>query len=436
MQDASGNNSEKFNKYVVQLQNFYGNKLNKTQLEKVAKFRERGLPPIITKDSLAWFLGLSTQFISNLETDIPAQYRDFSISKKDGSTRSINTPKLGLKVIQWWILENILRKISLEPNIFGFVRGKSIRDNADYHKGAKHILTVDLENFFPSITIKKVLTIFQSLDYDYEVAKMLANLCCHKDSISNTPAKLPQGAPTSPAISNIVSRAMDEELGKLAKNINCKYSRYADDMTFSSNQKIDSNVILEVSKIIKRHGFNLNRQKTRFFGQGDQIKITGLVINEKIQPSRVWRKKVRCILHYLEKQDQISFKDLNRLNGLKGSSMQFADCIQMKRIVESINHILSKHKHGKDVIFRKPDMPENLTVNQAITLTLISSCDTNKEIATELNITESAVESRLSAAYKKIGAKSRQDAVEWIKNNTGKLLYKLRYEVRPSLRSK
>ena len=156
--------------------------------------------------------------------------------------------------------------------------------------------------------------------------------------------RLPQGAPTSPAISNIVSRTMDTELSSLAKKINCKYSRYADDMTFSSNQRIDSNIVAKVSEIVRLNGFELNPRKTRFLGQGDQIKITGLVINEKIQPSRVWRKKVRFILHKLNKQNQISIEDLNRLIGLRGNSIQFNDCIQMKHIVDSIDHILAKYK--------------------------------------------------------------------------------------------
>ena len=222
---------------------------------------------------------------------------------------------------------------------------------------------------------------------------------------------------------------MDHALSTLAEKVNCKYSRYADDMTFSSNLKIDSKIVTKISEIVRQHGFELNHNKTRFFGKGDQIKVTGLVINEKIQPSRVWRKKVRFILYKLNKQDQISIEDLNRLNGFRGSSLQFDDCIQMKHIIDGIDRIFAKHKFGKNIIYKIPNLPEKLTVNQAITLTLIPVFRTNKEIATELEISESALESRLSAAYKKIGAKNRKEAIEWVHNNTGKLLYALKFEV-------
>ena len=135
-------------------------------------------------------------------------------------------------MIQWWILDNILSNVTMAENVFGFVQGRSAIDNATYHIGAAHILNVDIKQFFPSISADKIKIVFGSLGYSEEVSTMLAELCCLDE-------RLPQGAPTSPALANMVLRELDEELSLLAAQYGRKYTRYADDLTFSSQERIE-----------------------------------------------------------------------------------------------------------------------------------------------------------------------------------------------------
>ena len=422
-------NPKEFTYCETILQEMYRDTLSDDQRLSISKFRELNIAPVITKESLSMFLTLDTEFIESLQKDSQTHYRIFSIpKKKSDEKRKIYTPKLELKVVQWWILDNILNRVALHPNVFGFVRGKSIKDNAEFHQGAKHVLTVDIKNFFPSIRIGQVVKIFESLCYEKKVAQMLANLCCIKDPSTSRFFLLPQGAPTSPAISNLVSREMDAELANFAKSISCKYSRYADDMTFSSQHKIGRNYISEISQIVKNHGFNLNSSKTRFLGLGEQMKITGLVINQKVQPSRFWRRKIRSLIHNIGKKEKISQEDYYKLTGIKGNSKPFTNCPQMSKIVSSINHILTKHQIDSQNSNEKPNLPSKLTVNEALTLIAMSRFGTSKETASTLLISESTVRSRLRSAYKKIGVHNSTDAQDWLHDKIGTIIHQIKYK--------
>jgi retron-type reverse transcriptase len=127
--------------------------------------------------------------------------------------------------------------------------------------GAKHILSVDIKNFFPSITIEQVSDTFQSLGYNKSVSDMLSEICCLDDCV-------PQGAPTSPAIANLVLREMDEKLSKFAQDYSHKYSRYADDLTFSSQDRIDNGFFSKIKSAVKNAGFELKNEKNAIFRDG------------------------------------------------------------------------------------------------------------------------------------------------------------------------
>ena len=143
----------------LQFENFEGIE----QFESIPKFRLLDIPPLITVDTLALFLGVSPELIEILHNQADKNYRSFNIEKKDGKLRKIETPKTFLKVVQWWILDNILTKIDLPDQVFGFVQGKCIRDNAAFHHGANHILSVDISDFFPSIKFKQVVNVFETI---------------------------------------------------------------------------------------------------------------------------------------------------------------------------------------------------------------------------------------------------------------------------------
>ncbi|WP_433760931.1 retron St85 family RNA-directed DNA polymerase [Brucella anthropi] len=378
--------------------------------EETSRFRELGLPPILTKGALPLFLGISPKTIFSIRHHPRKHYRSFTLKKKDGSKRDIDTPRTYLKVIQWWILDNILNHVEIAENVFGFVAGRSAIQNAQYHLGSKHVLNVDIKQFFPSITIDQVRAIFCSLGYHEEVADMLSELCCLDGHV-------PQGAPTSPAIANLVLRELDTELTNLAENSGLRYSRYADDLTFSSQSWIEGEFLSFVDNAVQVAGFELKPEKTRFSGSEGRMEVTGVVINEKIQPSRVWRKRVRAALHKMHLSPRLTRRERSYLLGVIGMASQFPESVQMQQLCDSA-HLIVKEKsqtiigHGT-----MPSLPNGLTLKQAEALASLAPRRTNIEIAVRLGTTEAAVKKRLQGACKKIDAADRQEALIWALQN-------------------
>ena len=378
--------------------------------EEVARFRELGLPPIPNVGALPLFLGISTKTIFSIRLRPQKHYRSFILKKKDGSPRNIDTPRTYLKVIQWWILDNILNHVKLADNIFGFVIGRSAVQNAKFHFGAMHVLNVDIKNFFPSITVNQVGEIFQFLGYGAEVSNMLAEICC-------LDGRMPQGAPTSPALANLVLRGMDEELSNLAVLAGHKYSRYADDLTFSSSDWIKHDFLGVVQEAVECAGFELNQKKTRFAGPEGRMEVTGVVVNKVMQPSRVWRKRTRATLHSLSKANRLTRQNLSYLLGIKGMARQFPDSPQMQNLSRNAEKLTESK--SKTVIGRgnSPILPNGLTLRQAEVLAALAPRRRNSEIAMRLGTTEAAVKKRLQVAFKKIDVNDRNQALVWATKN-------------------
>ena len=399
-----------FDNFLTLLEMHFDNFEGIEQFESVSKFRLLDVPPLVTVDTLALFLGVSPELIEKLHNQSDKNYRSFKIEKKDGKSRKIETPKTFLKVIQWWILDNILAKIDLPDQVFGFVQGKCIRDNAAFHQGANHILSVDISNFFPSIKFKQVVKVFESINYSASVSRFLAKLCCLNGSV-------PQGAPTSPTLANLVVREMDYELIEFAKNENFKYSRYADDMTFSSIEKIDIDFVLKIQKIIQKYGFSLNKKKTRFAGSGYRMEITGVVINKILQPKRKWRKQIRANLHNLSLKNRITRRELSRLYGLRGFIVQYPESKQLTKYKFEIDKILKEKKDSVYGIGDKPILPNRLTCGDAKVLVYIEKNLNHFEIAIKLDISEREFEKKLNRIFKKIGVSSDTAARQWTLEN-------------------
>ena len=378
--------------------------------EEAARFRELGLPPMPTMGALPLFLGISPKTIFSIRHRPRKHYRSFPLKKKDGTKRDIDTPRTYLKVIQWWILDNILNRVPIADNVFGFVVGRSAVQNAEYHLGAKHVLNVDIRQFFPSITIDQVRAIFCSLGYEDSVAEMLSELCC-------LDGRVPQGAPTSPAIANLVLRELDTKLSGLADMTDYRYSRYADDLTFSSQSWIENDFLNLVQKAVEDAGFELKPEKTRFSGSEGRMEVTGVVINEKTQPTRVWRKRTRARLHRLSLSPRLTRRELSYLQGVMGMAGQFPESVQMQQLSDSARQIAEQK--SQTVIGRGTHLalPNGLTLRQAETLAGLAPRRTNLEVAIRLGTTEAAVKKRLQEAYRKIGAADRQEAQVWASNN-------------------
>ncbi len=247
---------------------------------------ENSLPILLKFENFEFLFKIKKEILALIYKDSRKFYRTFTIPKRNGSLRFIQSPLPLLQYIQRYILDGILSKIITHNNAFGFVKHKSIVDNVKPHLNSHTLLKLDIDNFFPSIKIKRVISIFQRLGYSNRISFLLAKFCCYDDS-------LPQGAPTSPYLSNIIAKRLDSRLYNLAKEHHLKYSRYADDMTFSGNH-ISKNFIDFAYKILIDEGFTPNYTKSKLIvGRGRKI-ITGLSIsNKKITIPRNKKRELR-----------------------------------------------------------------------------------------------------------------------------------------------
>lgn len=379
----------------------------------ILEFKKSGFPPIIYPEHISLFLGISSELLELIwdeEKKASDHYRKISLKKKDGSIRNINAPRTYLKVIQWWILDNILNKVNFDKNIFGFVLGRSIVQNAEFHFGAKHILNVDIKNFFPSISFFQVSDVFMSLGYCEKVSNALANICC----LDN---RVPQGAPTSPALGNLVLRKLDRKLTDLSKMHAIRYSRYADDLTFSSQHWIDSKFFSYVDSLIRKEGFEVNRKKTRFAGPQDRMEVTGIVVNEKIQPPRRWRKRVRAILHDIGSQDVLKRSELAYLFGIIGVAGQYPESSQMKLLSNQARRIVDSKRNTVVSYGNSQARFSNLNDIQVKILIKLSPTTTNAELSEALGVPEPVIKRNLLDIYNKLNVIDRHEAMEWAKRN-------------------
>ena len=221
-------------------------------------------------------------------------YKNFKIPKKIGGFRKISAPIGALKKIQKWVLENILEDIKINESSRGFFKGASIVKNAESHLNKEFVLNIDLRNFFPSIKSNKILKSFLSSGLNFGLSKFLCDICTLNDA-------LPQGAPTSPIISNIVCKKLDKRLSSFAKKNNFSYTRYADDITFSGDKNLKkyANFIL---KIIEDEGFTIAYEKLNLRGKGNRQSVTGIVVNEKINIPKEKKRMIRALINNIKKK--------------------------------------------------------------------------------------------------------------------------------------
>ena len=224
---------------------------------------------------------LQKKDISYALFDKKPKYKKYQIPKKTvGKFREIEAPIGKLKTIQKIIKSCVELCFTPKSAAHGFVKERSIVSNARQHKGRKYVYNIDLENFFPSIYFGRVRGVFKNNPFNFspEFAKHLANLCCNDSGV------LPQGAATSPIISNLICRALDGKLSAFAKRYKIKFTRYADDITFSSNSSIfeEQTFIDELKKIIESESFKINGEKVRLQNQYQRQVVTGLTVNKKV----------------------------------------------------------------------------------------------------------------------------------------------------------
>jgi len=267
-------------------------------------------------------LGISKTDAIKMAQNIENYYRSYPIKKSSGKLRWIDAPQNQLKKCQRDILERILYQFRPHQGAVGFVKNIGVKDGAKRHLGNKVVLCVDVHDFFGSLSLFQVYAAFgymlrkltethKSFKYTKEDVELLVKLTTYK-------AHVPQGAPTSPALANIICRQLDRELQAVADHDNLVYTRYADDISFShKNKQFKITKIIEpIKKILAYYGLKLNRAKTRVLRPHKRMCITGVVINDKLSvPKYVWRN-IRAQLHNLIKYKRtLTLEESQKLRG-------------------------------------------------------------------------------------------------------------------------
>jgi RNA-directed DNA polymerase len=251
------------------------------------------LPIIFDQRHFALLVGYNETLIRRISNSQHKFYRNFTINKKSGGKRTISEPLPTLKEIQYWILVELLSNCKVSSYTKSYVKDISIKDNARFHINKPIILSLDIKDFFSSLRYLSVYNLFMKMGYSSQVSTLLGNLCCLDGG-------LPQGAPTSPYLSNLLMRKVDYRIAGFIKKRGIFYTRYADDMTFSGDFS-PGMVIRFVQKVLKDEGLFLNQKKIRVRKAHQQQEVTGVVVNEKIQAPRSVRRKLRQEIYYIEK---------------------------------------------------------------------------------------------------------------------------------------
>jgi len=261
-----------------------------------------GVPVIWDLGDLARQTRLSHSLLYGLSRFSDKYYKQFRIAKRDGSERTISAPARPLRAVQTWILDKILNEMSVAEEATGFVRNKSIADNATIHAQGSFVLSVDIKNFFPSITYSQVRGVFTAIGYNWHISNILASLCTCEGC-------LPQGGITSPALSNMVCRGLDRRISGYAQKHRISYSRYADDISLSALSPSRLTRAYRVMRhILDDEGFEINERKTRWLGPARRRMVTGLVLHpeDEAQPigiPRSQKKMLRTKIHRLYSED-------------------------------------------------------------------------------------------------------------------------------------
>lgn len=253
------------------------------------EMRASNLTCVINSEHLSHILNTPLDILYLIARNPARNYRTFTIKKATGGNRKIQSPAPQLKQIQRTILDTILQRVPLNGHAEGFRPSRSVVTNARRHLNKHVVIKLDIKDFFPTISQKRVFGMFLNLGYPRQVAKLLSALTTNQQHI-------PTGSPTSPVISNIICRKLDKRFVNLGDKTGFAYSRYADDMTFSGDKEL-VRMIPFFREIVHDEGFAMNEKKLRILRAGRRQEVTGLVVNQTLNISKSERKKLRAVLH-------------------------------------------------------------------------------------------------------------------------------------------
>jgi retron-type reverse transcriptase len=299
---------------------------------------ENQLPAISKVSQLCEALNLTVSELRRLcyqrEASTYSHYTRFEIPKRSGGMRAIWAPLPKLKQAQHWILHEILERLLVHGAAHGFLSGRSIATNAAEHCNSQLLVKLDIENFFPTISWKRVKGVFRKAGYPEQIATLLALLCTEAPReivqhngkthyVALAERCLPQGAPTSPALTNALCLRLDRRITGFADKAGWRYTRYADDLTFSfaadnQNQADISRLLGTVKRILGEEGFKVNVKKTHVIRPHQAQQVTGLIVNGTQTPrvNRSLKRQMRAALHNLQQGKGLKAgESLNRLKG-------------------------------------------------------------------------------------------------------------------------
>lgn len=299
------------------------------------KLNEHNCPIIYDVEHLSRLLGYKSNYLYFITNRKEKCYRKYKILKKNGNFRTITEPYQDLKIIQSWILNNMLSHITVSPYAKAYIPNHSIRDNVKFHIKQPVVIKLDVIDFFPSIQQDCIVRIFRQMGYSSVLSGLLGRICCYENS-------LPQGAPTSPYLSNIYCRRIDKRIGTYITKLGFRYTRYSDDITISGNisDKQIGTIIKFCKKCLVEDHLQLNENKTQILRHSNRQVITGVVLNDKISAGVQKKKEIRQEMYYIKKyglESHILHENIEKQN-------------YIYHLAGKINWILELERNNKEFI--------------------------------------------------------------------------------------
>lgn len=284
-----------------------GDSIKAPEVELIGQLVAKGLPPVTSDRALAAMLGVNVGLIWSIVNRRHRYYRTFDIPKGKG-VRRITAPRVVLKVIQKWLSVHFQAIYDRPTHVFGFVPGVSHIDAAACHLNAKWVLSIDIENFFPSTPENKVKESLLRIGYPEEGASLIASLACFQSYLA-------QGAPTSPILSNIVFAPLDAELSALAQGHKLRFTRYADDIVLSGTGDFPEGLVEKICSLFTETPWRIADHKTHLGVLPARLKVHGLLVHgSKVRLTKGYRNKLRAFKH-LNDKGAVKPEDIARVRG-------------------------------------------------------------------------------------------------------------------------
>jgi retron-type reverse transcriptase len=313
-----------------------------------------------------------------------SHYQRFTISKKSGGERHISAPMPRMKRAQYWVLDNILAKMPVHEAVHGFLPGRSILTNAAPHVGQDVVINLDLKDFFPSIGMRRVRGVFRQLGYSSQVASLLALVCTEAPTdevqldgrryfVARGERVLPQGAPTSPMLTNLLCRRLDARLAASAAKLGFRYTRYADDLTFSAgpqHSRDTGKLLWRVKQIVASEGLTVHPDKQQVMRKHQQQHVTGIVVNDKLSLDRDTLRRFRAVLHQAERHGPQGLQwngNSDVIGALRGYAnfIAMTDAARGAPYVDRVRALAAKHGGGAVAMpAAQPASPRTLPAGQ------------------------------------------------------------------------